>query len=218
MLLQYAASSVFAVGRVTPNGVNLLGTAFLVAKNKLATTKHVTGGSDSNLVIIIPKIQSLYDYQDTTDSKVSFINVKISEIDPFKDICILTMEHKGEISPPYALSSTDSIHPGSPVVTFGFPHADHGRLVLTQQDTNVGAKVLIESSGIKSKHIVLNTLARPGQSGGPVFNPSNMSVVGMLVGAYIPQGGSGVIIAGIDPASLHQTTHVISAEYIKEML
>jgi S1-C subfamily serine protease len=218
MLLQYAASSVFAVGRVTPNGVNLLGTAFLVAKNKLATTKHVTGGSDSNLVIIIPKIQSLYDYQDTTDSKVSFINVKISEIDPFKDICILTMEHKGEISPPYVLSSTDNIHPGSPVVTFGFPHADHGRLVLTQQDTNVGAKVLIESSGIKSKHIVLNTLARPGQSGGPVFNPSNMSVVGMLIGAYIPQGGSGVIIAGIDPASLHQTTHVISAEYIKEML
>lgn len=214
--IHYVSNFILAVGRVTPNGVDLLGTAFVVGNNTLATTKHVTNGDDNNLIIIVPIIQSINDYQDTSANNVQFIPAKISGIDPFKDICILKID--GNVTAPYTLSSIDTVQPGSPVITFGFPHANHGRLVLTQQDTHVGAKILINSNGIKSKHLVLNTLARPGQSGGPVFNPSNMSIVGMLIGAYTPNGGSGVLIGGIDPASLNQTTHVISAEYIKEML
>ncbi|MED4601596.1 serine protease [Paenibacillus validus] len=214
--IQHVANFIVSVGRITPDGVNLLGTAFVVAHNKLATTKHVTNGDDTNLIIIVPKVRSINEYQDTSDNKIQTIKARICEIDPFKDICILTIEH--EVATQYHLSSTDTIQPGSPVITYGFPHANHGRLVLTQQDTHVGAKILIDSNGIKSKHIVLNTLARPGQSGGPVFNPSNMSIIGMLIGAYIPNGGSGVLVGGIDPASLNQTTHVISAEYIREMI
>lgn len=215
-MLQYVANFIVAVGRITPNGVNLLGTAFLVGTSKFVTTKHVTNGDDNNLIIITPKVQSINDYQDTSDNNVNCIKATISDIDPFKDICILKIENN--ITAPYSLASADTVQPGSPVITYGFPHANNGRLVLTQQDTHVGAKILINSNGIKSKHIVLNTLARPGQSGGPVFNPSNMTIIGMLVGAYIPDGGSGVLIGGIDPASLNQTTHVISAEYIREML
>lgn len=211
-----AASMIVAVGRITPSGVNPLGTAFVVDNGKLATTKHVTGGDDINLVIIVPRVQTLDDYQDTTDNSISCIEAKITEIDPFKDICILSITT--DVPPLYTLSSTDIAKPGSPVITFGFPHANTGRLVLTQQDTHVGAKVLIESHGIKSKHIVLNTLARPGQSGSPVFDRSSRSIIGMLIGAYIPRGGSGVLIGGVDPASVHQTTHVVSAEYIEEML
>ncbi|OAB30629.1 hypothetical protein PMSD_19040 [Paenibacillus macquariensis subsp. defensor] len=214
--INHVSNFIVAVGRVSPNGVDLLGTAFVVSNNKLATTKHVTNGDDNNLIIIVPKVNSINEYQDTSDNDVRVIHAKICDIDPFKDICILTID--SILTAPYTLSSTDNVQPGSPVITFGFPHANHGRLVLTQQDTHVGAKILINSNGIKSKHIVLNTLARPGQSGGPVFNLANMSIVGMLIGAYIPDGGSGVSIGGIDPASLNQTTHVISAEYIREML
>lgn len=207
---------VWAVGRITTNGISLLGTCFLVSEGKFATTQHVTGGDDSNLVIIFPKQDSLLEYQDTSDPEVSSIPAKITEIDPFRDLCILSIE--AETSPNYQLGKADDVPPGSSVVVFGFPHADHGRLVLTQQNARVGARVLIESGGIKNKHLILNTQARPGQSGGPVFNPASMTVAGILIGSYAPGGGGGISLGGVDPHTLHQTTHIISAEYLGDMI
>ncbi|ABO51532.1 conserved hypothetical protein [Desulforamulus reducens MI-1] len=207
---------ILAVGKVTTTGLSLLGTSFAVSKGKFVTTKHITGVDDNNLVLILPKTSTTNDYQDTSDTSVSYFGVKIAEIDPFKDISILTVD--SNVAPPYNLSGTDTVFTGSPVVTYGFPHADHGRLVFTEQYSRIGARVLIESGGIKSKHIVLNTQARPGQSGSPIFNPTNMSVVAMLIGSYAPGGGGGISLGGVDPHTLHQTTHAISVEYIKEML
>jgi hypothetical protein len=40
----------------------------------------------------------------------------------------------------------------------------------------------------------------------------------MITGGYAPAGGGGVIVAGIDPQTLHQTTHAVSAEYILGLL
>lgn len=211
-----APQLVFAVGRLSPSGLTILGTSFSVAKGKVATTKHVTNGDDTNLVILLPRNQTLLEYQATYDQQINFSYVKITAIDPFRDICILDVQ--GDVSPNYRLGETDDVPPGSPIVTFGFPHADHGRLVLTQHNTHVGARVLIEAGGLKSKHIILNTQARPGQSGGPVFNPNDLSVVGMVIGSYAPGGGGAMSLGGIDPHTLHQTTHAISAEYLKEML
>ncbi len=216
--LSFISQLVFAVGRVTSSGVTLLGTSFAIAKGKFATTKHVTDGNDSNLVIILPKYQSLLDYQDTSDTRVNQLDVKISAIDPFRDICILSTDRVESVNLLYRLGGTDDVIPGSPVATFGFPHADNGRLVLTQQDTHVGARILIEAGGLKSKHVILNIQARPGQSGGPVINLRDMSVVGMIIGAYAPGGGRFISLGGVDPHTLHQTTHVISAEYLREMI
>ena len=102
---------------------------------------------------------------------------------------------------------------------YGFPHADRGRHVLTQDVAYVGARVLTgEVGSIKSKHVVLNTLSRPGQSGAPVFRADSPALCAVVVGAYAPGGGGGVIIGGIDPQTLHQTTQAVSAEYLAEML
>ena len=57
---------------------------------------------------------------------------------------------------------------------------------------------------------------RPGQSGSIVFNMRTGAIVGLLIGAYAPN--SGVIIAGINPHELKQTSYCISANHIKEML
>lgn len=206
---------IVAIARNSPTGVQLLGTGFLVGQGLIATTKHVTNGDTQNLCIIVPKYQ-LNQYQDTSDEQVQLMKAEIIEIDPIKDICILKVSVP--VSPPYRLSGTDALHPGNSVIVFGYPHADHGRFVLTQQNTQIGAKILIDSNGIKSKHIVLNTQARPGQSGGPVFDSSGQTVVGMLIGSYAPGGGGGISLAGVDPHTLHQTTHVISSEYIEEMI
>jgi hypothetical protein len=108
---------------------------------------------------------------------------------------------------------------GEPVTVFGFPHADLGRTVLTYQPATVGARVLETSpAGVQTKMAILNVLTRPGQSGGPVISVSDASVLGVVVGPFVPAGGGGVIVGGVDPAALNQTTHVVSAEYLREML
>ena len=208
---------VLAVGRAAPEGLKLLGSAFLVAPGKFATTRHVSGGDETNLALVAPRISTLLDYEDTANTQVRLAPARITAIDTFRDICILEVSGPG--GPPYAIGSSDHVAPGDPIVAFGFPHAsDSGRFVLTRQDTHVGARILIDAAGIKSKHIVMNTQARPGQSGSPVFASDASAVVAMIIGSYVPGGGGGISLGGIDPATLHQTTHAISAEYITAML
>lgn len=204
------------VGRVTPNHIELLGTAFMVDTNgKYVTAKHVIGNNHSGLVILAPHTQMINDYQDTTDSRCHPIDVSIFEIDPIKDLVILkaSVTFSGVIP---SLGTLDSIHVGEKIGVFGFPHCVDGRRVLTFQESEIGAKVLLESQGIKSKHAVINTQSRPGQSGSMVFCPKSSDIVGLLIGTYAPTYG--IILGDINPAELNQTTQVISAEYIKEML
>ena len=141
---------------------------------------------------------------------------KIKEINPLADVCIL------EVSTPtrshFILDSTDSIQVGESIAIFGYPHSDHGRMVLTQQDTSIGAKIFIESCGIKFKNAILNIQSRPGQSGSPIIIPEKRTIAGILIGSYAPQVNGTLLIGGIDPQTLHPTTHAISAEYIMEML
>ena len=52
---------VHPVGRVTPNGVSLLGTAFFInRRGLLATAAHVTGNNDSGLIVIMNKVNSIW--------------------------------------------------------------------------------------------------------------------------------------------------------------
>jgi hypothetical protein len=208
---------VYPIGRITQNGVSLLGTAFLIGQpGHFVTASHVTNNDDRNLVIILNKTITFFDYQDTTDMQVRYIPVKIHATDPFSDLSILRTETEAISS--ITIGSSDVCNPGDSVAIFGFPHADQGRMVLTEQITQVGAKVLIESGGIKTKHLILNVQARPGQSGGPIFSLSNMQLVGILIGSYAPASRGGISLGGIDPQTLHQTTHAVSAEYLKEMI
>ena len=208
---------IYAVGRYEAGTIRLLGTAFAVSSTQVATALHVVGQDDSQLVLILPRISSMLDYQDTSETGVSTTRLRMVAADPVRDLCVLSLED-AQITMTYQLGSADAVPTGAPVVTFGFPHANYGRMVLTQQNANVGARVLIESAGLKSKHLVLNTQAREGQSGGPVFDGSMSTVVAVLLGSYAPGGGGGISLGGVDPATLHQTTHAISAEYIGAML
>jgi S1-C subfamily serine protease len=158
------------------------------------------------------------DYQDTSDQQVKAIPLKMVAADPIHDLAILELSSDSQFVFGYQLTSLDSCPPGTAIVTFGFPHANYGRVVLTQQLAHVGARILVENRGQKSKHIVLNTQAREGQSGGPVFSSDLSQIVAILIGSYAPSGGGGISLGGIDPATLHQTTHAISAEYLRAML
>ncbi|MEZ6952595.1 MULTISPECIES: serine protease [unclassified Aeromonas] len=204
------------VGRMTPSHVEMLGTAFMISSNgSYATSRHVIGNDPNGLVILAPNIKRIDEYQDVSDTSCQPLSVTVLEIDPIKDLAII----KADIS--YngffpALASLDEVAVGENVGIFGYPHCTEGRRVLTFQSTAIGAKILLESSSIKSKHAVLNIQSRPGQSGSMVFSPRLQKVVGLLVGTYAPQFG--ISLGGINPAELNQTTHIISAEYIQEMM
>ncbi|WP_438461974.1 S1 family peptidase [Marinomonas sp. PE14-40] len=214
---------VVVIGRVRAGVVNMLGTGFCVQNDGLiATPRHVVGDSDEGLVIIMPHINDFSQYQDVSDNRCQSIPVTIIESDPIKDIAVLKIQMPfqglnfiNETLP--KLGSFDSLDVSENVHVYGYPHCVQGRRVLTYQGAEIGSKVLLESNGIKSKYAVINIQSRPGQSGSVIYSPKSQEIVGMLNGAYVPEG-AGASIAGINPHELNQTTQCISAHYIKEML
>lgn len=209
---------VLIVGRINPQGVSMLGTGFIIDRNGLiATTAHNVSGEDKGLVILTPHITNINEYQDMSDLSAKPIPVTIEEIDPIKDLAILKAPITFTGSIP-VIGSFDNDTVGSDVGIFGFPHCVHGRRALTFQKAEIGSKILLSSNGISSKHTVINIQARPGQSGSLIFSMKNQSISGVLVGAYAPRSSGGISLGGINPQELHQTTHCISAEYLKEMI
>lgn len=210
---------VLAIGRKQPGqAIKLMGTCFAVGGRKLATAAHVTGPIDAGLVAILGRFSDISDYQDTTDTAVKCVDLKLAAYDPINDVSILEVDPGSSFSFAYTLGSSDDVKTGEAVANLGFPHADHGRLVLTRQSSLVGARVLLGGHGVKTKALVLNTQTRPGQSGGPVFSADGRRAVAMITGGYAPAQSGSVSLGGIDPQSLHQTTHAISMDYVKDLL
>lgn len=220
MMDNHIGRVVLPLGRIVNGGaIQPLGTCFAVGPRKFATAAHVTGPTDEGLLAIVGRADSLSDYQDTTNPQVNGITLKIASYSPLHDIVILEIaDASSQVSFGYGLGSSDMISTGAPVQSLGYPHADHGRLVLTQQSSMVGARILLGADNLKIKHVVLNTQTRPGQSGGPVFTADGRFVCAMIVGGYVPGGPSSISLGGIDPQALHQTTHAVSAEYIAGLI
>lgn len=205
------------IGRVMPHGVEMLGTGFLLnSQGLIATTHHVIGNDTTNLVVLMPRSGDVNDYQDLSDLQCELVSVQPSEIDPVRDIAVLKAEIQWS-GPVPEIKSFDSTKISDEVCILGYPHCTHGRRAFTLQNTEIGAKVLMDTHGIKSKHAVITTQARPGQSGSPVIDPLSGTILGMLVGAWVP-GPAGIRLGDINPYELHQTTHCISAQHIQDML
>lgn len=209
---------VYVIARKEENGLNMLGTGFATNKgNNIVTPRHVVGDDDRDLVLILPNISSFNEYQDTTINECSYANLKIKHSDPFRDLVILEFDNQKKYDfPTIPLGTTDDVNVGDEIYVYGFPHCVEGRKVLTMQKAYIGAKILINSSGIKSKYCVINTQTRPGQSGSIIYSPKENKIIGVLIGAFAPN--SGISLGGINPRELHQTTQCISAEYILKMI
>jgi len=219
-MFEALVSLVVAIARVNPpSSISLLGTGFVVANSGvIATTLHSLNNSDTNLVVLPPDFTDLNTYQDTTSLPRVYSKVIIQSADPLRDIALLKTDGSEISGKLPSLGSFDDIDVGGDLAIFGYPHAVEGRRVLTIHRSHLGAKILLPCQNILTKHGIINTQARPGQSGSPIVSIKEHRIVGMLIGAYAATMGSGVSISGLNPSELHQTTHCISAEYISAML
>lgn len=206
----------FIIGHSSTNGVQMLGTGFLISTDgKIVTPRHVIGNIFNGLCILMPNISYINEYQDANPTTCNYKYATIYAIDPIHDICILKSEFNYNEELP-KLDNLDNIDVGNKIGMFGFPHCVMGRRVLTYRESEIGAKMLLETSGIKSKYASVNIQTRPGQSGSLVLNLKNKNIVGMLIGTYAPS--CSVTIDGINPHELNQDSYCICASYIKEML
>lgn len=217
-LFNQLSMPVFPIGIAGPGGVNLLGTVFAVTKTIGVTAAHVVGTADANLSVVLPRHRSLGDYQDTTDLQISTVRCKIAAYDAIRDLALVELLDNGEFGSSLQLATSDDVAVGGSVTTFGYPHAPEGRMVQTAQTTWIGARILMGTAALKTKQVVLNVQARPGQSGSPVIDMGTKRAVAVVLGGWMPPGGSGIRLGNIDPITLHQTTHAISCEYVQEML
>ena len=216
-MLEKFTQMVYTIGRARPNGISMLGTGFLIDNGKyIVTPRHVVGDNDSNLYVILPSIMSFDEYQDTTITQCNCVEVYIKHSDPFRDIVILGFKVSNYQYSTLPLGSIDDVTVGDEILIFGFPHCVEGRRVLPLQKAIVGAKILLDSSGVKSKFCVINTQTRPGQSGSMIYSKSQNKIIGILIGAF--SSASGISLGGINPRESHQTTQCLSAEYISKMI
>jgi S1-C subfamily serine protease len=211
------SGGVYVLARVQPPNAGLIGTAFLV-NGKIVTAHHLIGGNDQDVAVIVPRIPRLSNYQDTSDSAVNVSPLRIVADDPIHDLTVLEVSNGPGLSGGFAVGGTDQAMVGGDLYTLGYPHAPNGRMVLTLIRTEVGARILVDSTGIKTKHIILNTQARPGQSGSPVILRATGVAIAMIIGSYAPVGQGSLMIGNVDPATLHQTTHAVSLEYLKGLV
>ena len=215
---------VLPLAEITKGVARPLGTSFAVARldherSLWATALHVTGRNDRDLRILYPVVQDVSAYQDTSAPRVRTVNVSMIAADTFHDIAILEADFSWqEDRVPLPLEALDATRVGEDVDVVGYPHAPDGRRIVTIQRTQVGAKVILSTaSGVKSKHCVINLFARPGQSGSPIISRRSGAIVAMLIGAHSTDH-SGFVFGPINPGELHQTTHAVSAAYIRSML
>ncbi len=84
------AHQVLLVGKVTPDSVVLLGTAFIVGPDGLlVTSRHVVGNETNGIVVLAPNTTDIDSYQDVSDTECFPLDAEVVDLNPIADLVIL---------------------------------------------------------------------------------------------------------------------------------
>lgn len=190
--------SVVAIGLYTPieqRGNKVLGTGFVVDDGKkVITNYHVVSQA------LDPLIVQHYVVISGSGLNVKAIKAEVIKIDPVHDLALLTFS---EALPAMRLAENDLLKPGVDVAFTGFPigaaiglyPATHkGMISAITPDAipaqNADQLTVSVLKRLKQPELVyqLDATAYPGNSGSPVYNPEDGSVIGVINKVFVSQG------------------------------
>jgi len=158
--------------RILVPSKNRSGTAFLHKSGKVITAAHIVKNCLSKDVILV-------DYR-----KHSY---KITEIvsNSEYDLALLTSEIKIE-TPSLTISPSDTFLIGAQVTTWGFPSGYYGLVPLLSVGYLSGIDTVKTDSGKLMKRWVINAAFNRGNSGGPLINIEDGTVIGVVSSKLAP--------------------------------
>lgn len=190
--------SVVAIGIHTPieqSGNKVLGTGFVVGDGKkVITNYHVVSQ------ILDPLIVQYFVVIHGKGRNVKAYKAEVARIDPVHDLAVLTFD---AVLEPMDLASDKLLPPGTDVAFTGFPigaaiglyPATHkGMISAITPDAipaqNADQLTLSVLKRLKQPELVyqLDATAYPGNSGSPVYDPTNGNVVGVINKVFVSQG------------------------------
>lgn len=158
--------------RILVPSKNRGGTAFLHKSGRVITAAHIVKDCIAKDIILVGSRKQKY---------------KITKIisDSKYDLALLTPEKKIK-TPPLTISSNDNISIGAHVTTWGFPSGYNGLVPLLSVGYLSGVDDVKTDSGKLMKRWVINAAFNSGNSGGPLINVEDGTVIGVVSSKLAP--------------------------------
>jgi len=148
------------------------GTGFLHKSGKIITAAHVVANPHKDKLKIVLSDQTI-------------LNVTDVVIDSDHDLALVTPE-KAISKPPLSITRATSIPVGMQVTTWGFPAGYNGLVPLLTVGYVAGVDVISPRPGILVSKYVVNAAFNGGNSGGPLLNMEDGSVIGVVSSKLAP--------------------------------
>lgn len=165
-------SSVTSLYMIVGETTHMKGSAFLLDNGYLMTNDHVVRGNLSQALTV-------------RSSQGVLIKIKRIISDPVVDLALLEPDQK--LSGGLSLGSSDKLSIGVSLSAWGYPLGYNGPAPLLSVGYLAGfSAVVVEKEKRVIKHLVINGAFNPGNSGGPLIDPSTGQVVGVVVSKHAP--------------------------------
>ncbi len=190
-----------------------LGTAFLVHhRGYLLTAAH--NFTEKDELVAVPPYSNI-DFIPLTTERVSSLPVEPAQTDIEHDVALLRFKEKMEISAPaHIIGKPDELSDGEYLMAMGFSFAHYRVHALITMQAILSAKLL---SVNETRLLLIDTMVRDGDAGGPLISVEDERVVGILLGRFDPAE----ITNRAPPSNVSYSTDVsyaVSIEYGKELI
>ena len=191
LVTTYASGCIMLL-RKNGNGVEFLGTAFLVHEKGYFLTCAHTFQLDMDLAVA--QTQPINEWNSMTQEKVNVIDVSVAQYDSVHDCALLKSKEDVPASVLRNMFTDPNKSPvGASVLYFGYPFGDMGLHTLKVSSSIISSKAI---DGNGTKQFQLDSMVHDGNSGGPLIDVKMGQVIGMISGKFNPSGNTGGVTIG----------------------